>query len=402
MRYYLIIISFILLNTFHLNAQDTGFQFQKDSWRNIIKQAKSSGKPIFIQAMTSNCSACDEMEYTVFRDQELSAFYNESFILFKLDSNTKNVEKLEKMLSINAFPTSQFVDYNGNMIHKFVGVPTNDDLVDMAKRVLANKGTLAYYKSWYNKRQLGKDELFDFAYVLLKAAEDYKPIADQYFIQVTEEHMTDAQYIDAVVLFTDDIASREFTFLLRTNGDVRSRLFSTSEIIIKIEDVISNTIISSLESSQKEQNPKIMLDRILDKYEVRNPLLVRTRVMMDYYDFVKIDLERYFVNLADYMNFHLDLLSAEQIGAKSQRVLDECKLKEIVEVSLMWIDRAVSIEPENKNLYRIYINLLIKNGRFGEAEDLTKKMIMLCKDQLVNPKREQEVTRKLIERASLD
>ncbi len=396
MKYFLIILSFLFVSNTVLFAQQSQFQFSNDSWKSVRKQAKKNKKLIFVQAMSSNCGACKELESRVFDDKELADLYNKSFILFRIDSSSTDVKKLVKKLSIKAYPTSYIIDRKGNVIHKIVGLVTKADLVDMANRVIENKGTLAHYQKTYAKGKFTKSELFDYARVLLKASENYKSIADEYFSRLPEESLSEPQNVDAIVLFTDDVNSREFAFLARGAGELHGLVSSVGDVQMKVEDVISYAVMGFMQQTRDEQKMNDTLRRIFNVIEVHNQDFVRERVMLDYYDIVAKDYPHYFHLLMGYVETHLSILSTPQLASYCRRVSEDCKDREVVAMSLMWISMVLEKEQHNKDYYEISIDLLLKAGHFEEARETGLHMVEMCKDVISNPEQIIEMLEKRI------
>jgi len=399
MKYFFIILSFLFVSNTMLFAQQSQFQFSNDSWKSVQKQAKKNKKLIFVQAMTSNCGACKELESRVFDDKELADLYNKSFILFKIDSSSTDIKKLVKKLSIKAYPSSYIVDRKGNVIHKIVGLVTKADLVDMANRVIASKGTLVHYQNTYAKGKFTKSELFDYARVLLKASENYKPIADEYFSRLPEESLSEPQNVDAIVLFTDDINSREFAFLARGAGELHGLASSVGDVQMKVEDVISYAVMGLMQQTRDEQKMNDTLRRIFNVIEVHNQDFVRERVMLDYYDIVTKDYPQYFHSLIGYISSHLEILSTSQLASYCRRVSEGCNDSEVIDMSLMWINNVLEKEQHNKDYYEINIDLLIKAGHFAEARETGMRMVDMCKDVISNPEQVIESLEKRLNKA---
>ena len=385
MKYFLITLVFVIVSNTTLIAQHSQFQFNNDSWKTVRKQAKKTKKMIFVQAMSPNCDACKELESRVFDDKELAQLYNNSFILFKIDSSTSKVKKLVEILSINAYPSSYIVDANGNVIHKIVGLVTKADLMDMAKRVLANKGTLAHYQKTYAKGKFTKDELFDYALVLEKASENYKPIADEYFSRIPVDLLGEPQNVDAIVMFTDDIHSREFAFIARGAGELRGFISTAGDVQMKVEDVISNAVMGFMQNTRIEEKMNDTLNRIFREIEIQNQHLVKERVMLDYYDVILKDYPHYFHALVGYVGSHLDILSNSQLAAYCRRVSEDCKEMEIIDMALNWMSIVLERDPHNKEYYEISIDLLIKAERNEEAREMGVRMVEMCKDVISDP-----------------
>lgn len=82
----IIITMFMLAGIVSLRAQAPAhISFQKISFEEAKKQAKETGKLIFLDGYTSWCAPCKWMEGNVFNQKEVADFYNTNFINTKYD-----------------------------------------------------------------------------------------------------------------------------------------------------------------------------------------------------------------------------------------------------------------------------------------------------------------------------
>jgi thioredoxin-related protein len=130
-------------------SQAQGIRFEKlNSWQEVVQQARSSGKPIFVDAYTTWCGPCILMAKNVFTDPEVGAFFNPNYISIKvqLDSTTRDnayvqswyadAAMLAGQYNINAYPTLLFFDADGNIVHKVLGFQSAAQLVAKAKEAM--------------------------------------------------------------------------------------------------------------------------------------------------------------------------------------------------------------------------------------------------------------------------
>lgn len=108
----------------------SGIKFSKISFQKAIKQAKSSGKLIFIDVHTSWCGPCKEMAKTTFADPEVGNVFNKKFINLKIDAEEDNDgPMISKAYSISGYPTLLFVNGEGKLVRKLVGKQSKEKLL---------------------------------------------------------------------------------------------------------------------------------------------------------------------------------------------------------------------------------------------------------------------------------
>lgn len=110
-----------------------GIKFSKINFDKAMKQAKSSGKLIFIDVHTSWCGPCKEMAATTFKDEEVGALFNERFINLKIDAEEHaDGPSIAKKYGVTAYPTLLFVDASGKLVKKIIGKQSKDRLINIA------------------------------------------------------------------------------------------------------------------------------------------------------------------------------------------------------------------------------------------------------------------------------
>lgn len=110
-----------------------GIKFSKINFDKAMKQAKSSGKLIFIDVHTAWCGPCKEMAATTFKDAEVGSLFNERFINLKIDAEEDaDGPTIAKKFGVTAYPTLLFVDASGKLVKKVVGKQSRDRLLSIA------------------------------------------------------------------------------------------------------------------------------------------------------------------------------------------------------------------------------------------------------------------------------
>lgn len=125
----------LIFFSFHSSKEETamgasGIKFTKLSFEKALKQAQSSGKPIFIDVHTSWCGPCKEMAKTTFMDPEVGKEFNKRFINLKIDAE-KDVDgpMISKAYTVTGYPTLLFINGEGKLIRKFVGKQSKEKLL---------------------------------------------------------------------------------------------------------------------------------------------------------------------------------------------------------------------------------------------------------------------------------
>lgn len=112
-------------------------------WRtdydSALKEARRSGKPVFVDFYTDWCVACKYLDRTTYRDPKFVRA-SRSWVMVKLNSEkgARNVQITQKN-RIDGFPTMVMVDGHGKNLNKVVGAyPTGMLLLEMRKAQAAS------------------------------------------------------------------------------------------------------------------------------------------------------------------------------------------------------------------------------------------------------------------------
>lgn len=114
-----------------------GIKFDHMSLEDAMKEAKESGKPIFIDCYTSWCGPCKQMAATTFKEDEVGEFFNENFINLKIDiEKDADGPNVARAYQIRVYPTLLIIDGDGNLVSQTLGLQTKSQLLAFGKGAL--------------------------------------------------------------------------------------------------------------------------------------------------------------------------------------------------------------------------------------------------------------------------
>lgn len=114
---------------------DEGIQFTEASWKDILKKAKAEKKVIFLDAYASWCGPCKMLQKNVFTKKDVGDFYNSKFINVKIDMEKGEGPALAQVYPLEAYPTLMYIDGNGRVLKKVLGLQTPEALIAIGKSV---------------------------------------------------------------------------------------------------------------------------------------------------------------------------------------------------------------------------------------------------------------------------
>ncbi|MDR0801792.1 thioredoxin domain-containing protein [Fluviicola sp.] len=108
----------------------SGIKFSRLPFEKAVKQAKVSGKLMFIDVHTSWCGPCKEMDKTTFSDSQVGDEFNRRFINLKIDAETdKDGPMISKAYTVAGYPTLLFINGEGKLVKKLVGKQSKEKLL---------------------------------------------------------------------------------------------------------------------------------------------------------------------------------------------------------------------------------------------------------------------------------
>lgn len=139
MKTSILTLIFGLMITFSSIGQDApkGVEFFHGSFRQALAKAKKENKMIMFDAYTTWCGPCKILKSKVFPDSELGNYINSKFISIGVDMEAGEGPALANMYPLEGYPTIFFLDANGKVKKKVLGLPQGGakELLAIAKAI---------------------------------------------------------------------------------------------------------------------------------------------------------------------------------------------------------------------------------------------------------------------------
>lgn len=98
-----------------------------------IEQANKENKPIFLDAYTSWCGWCKELDKRTFSDQDFADYMNSNFVIVKMDMESKDGRKVGQKYDVSAYPTLLVIHKNGRLAHRIEGFMQAPEMLEEVK-----------------------------------------------------------------------------------------------------------------------------------------------------------------------------------------------------------------------------------------------------------------------------
>lgn len=159
-----------------------GIQFEHYAWTTVLKKAKIEKKLIFVDAFATWCGPCKYMSKNIFTNESVGKFYNENFINFKIDMETKAGQEFNAIYTIESYPSLMFIDSDGNIVKKQEGASsTPEGFIQLGDYVLhPEKSPIFVGEKKYKAGNRDRKFLVEYLILLASNNEDPQFVMEEY------------------------------------------------------------------------------------------------------------------------------------------------------------------------------------------------------------------------------
>jgi len=131
-----LLFSLILISS-SVFAQDApkGVDFFNGTFKQALAKAKKENKLVMFDAYTTWCGPCKVLKTKVFPNKELGEYINKHFVSIGVDMEAGEGIQLSNMYPVDGYPTILFLDGEGKVKKKILGLPRGgaQELLAIAK-----------------------------------------------------------------------------------------------------------------------------------------------------------------------------------------------------------------------------------------------------------------------------
>lgn len=117
--------------------RESGVEFFKGSWAELLEMAQKQGKLIFVDVYTDWCPPCKRMDKEVFPLPEVGEKYNALFLNYKLDAERGEGIEIAGKYGVKAYPTYLYLDAQGNLLHRTAGFNAPTSIIAHAAKAVS-------------------------------------------------------------------------------------------------------------------------------------------------------------------------------------------------------------------------------------------------------------------------
>ncbi len=139
---------FVTLGLAGASPSDTNAYFLRD-YEEAVAESARTGKPVFLDAYTTWCAPCRQMDGLVFSDPKVEQMLMRRFIPVRMDMETATGKALAKRFGVSVYPTFVVFDADGEL-HRGTGFMHAEALESFAEISIDPhrnyRGSLARYR----------------------------------------------------------------------------------------------------------------------------------------------------------------------------------------------------------------------------------------------------------------
>ncbi len=367
-----------------LFAQDKGIRFEHGlTWQQVQAKAKAEHKYIFMDCFTTWCGPCRFMSATVFTLQQVGDPINAQFVSVAVQLDTTAADNAEvkswyqsghniaQQYKVRAYPTYLIFDFNGKIVHRFVGASDAPAFLDKATTALNPQ---KQYYTLLDKYKAGKNDTAFLYSMALSALDAYdietaNEVANKYL--AAQKDLYTKTNIDFVSKFTNSSKDKGFEMILNHADKVDAILGKGSSYKI-VRDIVLREEVFSKIFNKKVQSPKDLEEpdwaAIQSSMQKKYPSMANE--MMAYSKVVfyqsKGDWNKFSPAIVSYMKMYSSNVNDNQLNDFAWTVFQNCSDMTCVAEALEWSKHSFANE-QNPAYIDTYANILYKMGQKDKA-----------------------------------
>lgn len=157
-----------------------GMKFEAGTWSEVLTLAKEQNKPIFVDAYADWCGPCKWMMANVFPTEQAGNFYNENFVIYKLDMEKGEGPEFAEKYGVMSYPTYIYFNADGQPVHRSGGSKPTEEFIEDGKNALNPDKQYYTLKAKYDNGDRTEATLYELSVASMKAYIDNPEVTSAY------------------------------------------------------------------------------------------------------------------------------------------------------------------------------------------------------------------------------
>ncbi len=358
--------------------------FNNGELNQAIHQGNQENKYIFVNTFSKYCNLCPNASSNLFQEPQVSSYYNQHFVNYNLNLDDPRYNNLAHILDLGTHSTMLFLNKQGYILHRTVGVNSSHALLHAGKFIIENKPNIPNeyqnYQLMLRKFDLGYDDphfLFELAKLAKRLEESSTIVVNKYLATQSPSQLKNEQNRRFIYAFTDNIDTHAIDYFLQDIQHFKNVLRG-DVINQKIKVAIYNGIRTAIELREHQLFEKAL--RIIDATDLAYEEDFRFHVIAEYAEGTH-NWTLYHKAATDYIQkygqHNAQLLN--KVARKYFHVFSLHRQDRKLRQAIQWAEQSIQIQPAYDN----YLTLAYLQRQVGECEAAHKaavKAIYLAQD----------------------
>lgn len=264
-RFISFLVACLIIVSMQAQNDTVGIVFAHGSWEQIKALAKAEDKNIFIDCFTEWCGPCKMLSKDVFPQKDVGDLFNAHFINYKVDMEKGEGIMLKEKFKVKALPTLVWVDANGNELHKSVGAPKAQTLIDIAQGVVDGKGLADLERKYLiNKNDTAAMNAYVEALANAYEKDKIQEVLAHYFQNNKGDRLLEEYNFNLIHTYLNDVALPVFLWFDEHKGEFADRYGAE-----KIERKLYQSYLSYGHSFVSKKDGQTMVDSVgFERYKL--------------------------------------------------------------------------------------------------------------------------------------
>ena len=359
----------IALQLLALGGSAQGIQFAEGKWADLLAQAKTSGKLIFVDAYAEWCGPCKMMDRKIFTDARVGEYYNANFINAQIDMEKGEGPDLSTRYGVRAYPTFLFVNGEGELVHQGLGYQPVEKFLELGAAAAGGKG-MGHMRERYESGDRDPAFLREYLDVLLASmSEDAEAVAHEYL--KTQPDWKTPENMELILQVAQSTDSELFRFLAKNRKDFEEA-FGSSVVINQLQRVVLNEVMQSRNAMPAPDEMEALYQKAFPDLA---PMLT-AHFRMNYYQMAG-DMPKFAEAAVAFIDGYGDD-DAGQLNNVAWTFYESIDDKALLQKALGYAKRSVELEPGYANTDTLAA-LYYKLGKKKEAQKTAEQAIEMAK-----------------------
>ncbi len=366
---------FLMCANIQTLSASSGLNFKNASWDEVLEEAREKNLPIFVKTYASYCMPCRMMDSEVFPKPEVAQYFNENFVNFKVDMQSKIGSIFNLVYSVEGIPDLLFINpAGGDIITRSNGGKSYREVLSLGAEALEKYNNEMLLASSRNEPSLVLDKLnakIHFDSKFLKNEE----------IKLTENAITNSSsYLEEVFNGASNFNSNKVDILL-DNKESFIKAFGEDKINSQLMQASSFAIEEAILSANDQLFEKTInivsdLDNINKASEILN-------LELKYHQGTN-NWGLYSKSVKNYINRTFEP-NATLIITAGETIVENTSDRKNLKMAEKWAKK-LSKQYMTYDYYYNYAIILIKQEKYVKAEKIAQKAFQRAQFERIDVK----------------